>query len=136
MPAARVPQHGGIGARVIRGAAKSVSLRAAALTGRGLAEPRLRSSVPVASPPPDARRRTAGRTGLTAQYRPAVCIDIACSTRVTSVALVDSRLRASHGMIGTVDGIARASRTSLDRCGNWPWNPLMPMTNGRPLASK
>jgi molecular chaperone HtpG len=70
------------------------------------------------------------------QYRPAVCIDMACSTRVTRVALVDSRLRASHGITGTSGEMASASLTSLERCGNCPWNPLIPITKGRPDASK
>ena len=52
--------------------------------------------------------------------------------RVAKVALAGSRFRASHGITGTSGEIASASLTSRERCGNWPWNPLMPITNGSP----
>jgi hypothetical protein len=46
------------------------------------------------------------------QYLWLICIAIACSTRVISVAFVDSLLRASHWMIGTFEPIDSASCTS------------------------
>ena len=70
--------------------------------------------------PADGRRGLGAAAGQAGQSRQAACTLIACSTRVTRVAFVDSRLRASHGMTGTSGEIASASLTSLERCGNWP----------------